>query len=333
MNGNPAGDVLPIQRPEPYMSSADSDVALAALGDGGFALAWTVSSPQGGLDVYTQRFLEARLGTTARDWLAETEARDVLHGLAGADLIWGLGGDDRIDGGEGADTTAGGTGNDTYVVDNEKDKVVEREDEGQDKVYSSVNHRLDKNVEDLFLTGSALIDGWGNELNNRIVGNAGANRLEGGAGDDTLEGGAGDDVLVGGAGNDKLDGGAGRDISVLDEKPGSGNIDLIANFAVADDVVQLSASVFHGLKSKGTLSVDAFAFGPAATNAATRILYDPATGALLYDPDGAGGEPAVQIATFAALAGTLSAANFAVIRGKTAFSWRLRGAFDGHSLI
>ena len=47
-------------------------------------------------------------------------------------------------------------------------------------------------------------------------------------------------------------------------------------------------------------------------NAATRILYNPATGALLYDPDGAGGQAAVQIATLLAPSGTLSAANFVV---------------------
>ncbi|WP_271411782.1 calcium-binding protein [Pseudomonas sp. Q1-7] len=55
------------------------------------------------------------------------------------------------------------------------------------------------------------IDGWGNTLNNVLVGNRGNNALNGGAGDDTLEGGQGDDKLWGGLGNDRLDGGSGND--------------------------------------------------------------------------------------------------------------------------
>ncbi|MCY1284541.1 RTX calcium-binding nonapeptide repeat (4 copies) [compost metagenome] len=58
------------------------------------------------------------------------------------------------------------------------------------------------------------IDGWGNTLDNVLVGNRGNNSLSGGAGNDTLEGGQGDDKLWGGLGNDRLDGGSGNDTLV-----------------------------------------------------------------------------------------------------------------------
>jgi Ca2+-binding RTX toxin-like protein len=83
----------------------------------------------------------------------------------------------------------------------------------------------------LILTGTADIDGTGNELNNTILGNAGNNTLVGGAGNDVLDGGngkdrmfgdAGNDLLYGGAGNDSLQGGAGDDVLV-----GGGGNDLV----------------------------------------------------------------------------------------------------------
>ncbi|MFD2579562.1 hypothetical protein ACFSTD_15230 [Novosphingobium colocasiae] len=46
-------------------------------------------------------------------------------------------------------------------------------------------------MENLMLTGTADIYGIGNDLVNRIIGNAGANLLDGGDGADTLMGGAG----------------------------------------------------------------------------------------------------------------------------------------------
>jgi Ca2+-binding RTX toxin-like protein len=53
--------------------------------------------------------------------------------------------------------------------------------------------RSGANVENLTLTGTAAINGTGNELNNAIIGNGGANSLSGGDGNDSLAGGAGND--------------------------------------------------------------------------------------------------------------------------------------------
>ncbi|MGQ3291573.1 MAG: calcium-binding protein, partial [Shinella sp.] len=136
---------------------------------------------------------------------------NVLSGKAGNDVLEGFAGNDTLDGGSGADKLIGGAGNDTYVIDNSKDKVIEKTGEGTDLVMASVSFTLAANVEKLTLMGSKAINGMGNTASNIITGNAATNKLSGADGNDTLIGGAGDDVLMGDAGKDKLYGGAGAD--------------------------------------------------------------------------------------------------------------------------
>ncbi|WP_416637935.1 hypothetical protein [Pseudomonas sp. OHS18] len=93
-------------------------------------------------------------------------------------------------------------GNDTYVIDQDKHSIYETPDGGLDTVRSSISFGLGYTLENLVLTGTENIDGFGNELNNEVIGNAGNNKLEGGAGNDYLDGGAGNDQLSGGVGND-----------------------------------------------------------------------------------------------------------------------------------
>ncbi|ALC16895.1 hypothetical protein DSOUD_2128 [Desulfuromonas soudanensis] len=145
------------------------------------------------------------------DSLIGGDGNDTLNGEAGNDALFGNAGDDMLNGGTGADSMAGGSGNDTYIVDNAGDLVTENSGEGTDLVNSSIDYTLTDNVENLTLTGSANIDGTGNEINNIVTGNSGANVMDGLAGNDTLYGNAGNDTLYGGEGNDLLDGGSGAD--------------------------------------------------------------------------------------------------------------------------
>ncbi len=119
-------------------------------------------------------------------------------GNDGSNLLIGNTGNNILDGGGNRDDMQGGAGNDTYIVDDVNDQAIETlagSAGGIDTVLSSVSFALNSNVENLTLTGTENINGYGNELNNTIRGNAGNNRLGGGGdGSDTLIGGAGDDI-------------------------------------------------------------------------------------------------------------------------------------------
>jgi len=120
-------------------------------------------------------------------------------------LSW-TSGNDTLDGGAGNDTLYGGAGDDVYVVDSTGDVVNETiaGSGGTDTVQSAISYTLGAEVENLTLTGTAAINGTGNDLDNAITGNGAANVLDGGAGNDALDGGAGNDTLLGGSGNDAL---------------------------------------------------------------------------------------------------------------------------------
>ncbi|KFG69950.1 NosD domain-containing protein [Microvirga sp. BSC39] len=123
-------------------------------------------------------------------------------------------GNDTLTGSAGVDTMAGGKGDDTYIVNKDGDVVIEKAGEGTDHVFASAKHTLGANVEHLTLTGTAAINGYGNDLDNVVTGNNAANNLEGLGGADTIFGAGGNDTLKGGAGNDYLDGGTGADSMV-----------------------------------------------------------------------------------------------------------------------
>ena len=120
---------------------------------------------------------------------------DTLVGRGGNDTLAGGDGDDFLYGGDGFDSYDGGTGNDQYFVQDTlgTEQVFEDVNAGHDTVNSTVRWVLGANFEDLVLTGSASVNGFGNELVNVITGNAGSNYLDGGLGLDTVSGGAGDD--------------------------------------------------------------------------------------------------------------------------------------------
>ena len=134
-------------------------------------------------------------GSAGDDVLTGGATDDTIAGSAGHDALIGQAGDDVLDGGTGADVMTGGDGADTYVVDDVGDVVIESVGEGMDTVYGGITYALTANVENLILTGTAAIDGTGNELDNMLTGNAGSNVLTGSAGNDTYVIGAGDLVV------------------------------------------------------------------------------------------------------------------------------------------
>ena len=114
-------------------------------------------------------------------------------------------GDDTLDlrhGSLGKSSFSGGDGNDVYVVGKDGINIYEAKNGGIDSVSSSVSYHLQANFENLYLSGTATIDGFGNAGDNYLYGNGGNNHLVGGKGDDELYGMGGTDRLTGGVGVD-----------------------------------------------------------------------------------------------------------------------------------
>jgi Ca2+-binding RTX toxin-like protein len=227
---------------------------------------------------------------------------DILSGGVGNDILDGGPGNDRLDGGAGADIMKGGAGNDMYYVDDPGDLVIEQDEFGNDtggidRIISTISIVMPNFVENVTLTGSGDLSVYGNESDNVITGNSGDNLLIGGPGNDRLIGGDGDDVLIGGPGRDTLIGGNGRDSFVFMST--ADGADHISGFVSGVDKVVLSASMFMEPNLVlGPLDPAMFTVGNGATLAAHRIIYNPATRSLLFDPDGAGGIDPVILAAF-----------------------------------
>jgi Ca2+-binding RTX toxin-like protein len=189
-----------------------------------------------------------------------------------------------LDGGGGNnDELVGRDGNDTYLVNNANVRITENGGQGIDTVRTSVSYTLTAGADVEILetansAGTAALNLTGNASGNIVIGNNGNNIITGGVGEDYLTGHGGRDSFLF---NTTLD--------------PENNLDVITDFNVTDDTIQLDNAVFTTL-ADGTFAAGQFVTGTAAQDAQDRIIYDSATGALFYDSDGTGGVAAIQFA-------------------------------------
>jgi Ca2+-binding RTX toxin-like protein len=212
------------------------------------------------------------LGTGAIDGTGN----NLLHAIVGNTA------NNVLNGGVGADTMTGNAGDDRYFVDNAADRANESAGQGSDTVIATVSYVLvaATSVEVLRTLGSAstyAVNLVGNELANSIQGNAATN------------------LLVGKSGNDTIFGNGGTDTFFFDTALGASNVDTIVDYNVAQDTIWLNDTVFTGL-SMGTLAAGAFRIGAAAVDADDRIIYNSATGELIFDSNGNAAGGATQFA-------------------------------------
>jgi len=136
--------------------------------------------------------------------------------------------------------------------------------------------------------GYVLAGGVGDAV---IHGGMGDDVIYGGTGNDTLSGGDGNDIIHSGAGNNTLYGGAGEDIFAFDfSKLTSGSTDIIKDFSLGEDKVNLGdlfgqAETLHELldvtkvgdayEAKWAGGSISLALGP---DAARLDVYDDASG-------------------------------------------------------
>ena len=234
-------------------------------------------------------------GSWFDDLLVGDDGPNELEGLAGNDSLKGGGGADTLRGDRGADTLVGGFGDDTYYIDNPNnvdianDIITEYGGEGNDRVFVSASYTLNEgaDVETLTINPSfptANINLTGNETGNVVRGNNGNNTLNGGHG------------------NDELTGLGGQDWFLFDTPlDAMFNVDRITDFNVTDDTIRLDATIFSSSLTVGSsVGGSQFVIGTAALDAGDRIIYNNATGAVLYDSDGTGATAAIQFAQLSA---------------------------------
>jgi Ca2+-binding RTX toxin-like protein len=231
-----------------------------------------VEQPGGGADTVLAPFdytLGANLENLTLTGTALTGTGNALDnsivGTSAHNTLTGLDGNDVLDGGEGADTLIGGRGNDTYVVDSLLDSVTELAGEGVDTVQSSLTWTLGASLENLTLTGSAAIDGTGNELSNVLTGNSADNVLTSFEGDDVLDGGAGADTLTGGTGSDTYV--VDNTGDLVTEHPGEGT-DLVRSsitYTLTAEVENLTLTGLAAINGTGNM-LDNVLIGNAGAN-------------------------------------------------------------------
>lgn len=212
-------------------------------------------------------------------------------------IILGSAGSNTLDGGGGGDELRGLSGDDRFFIRSAGDRIVETADGGTDYAYSIVDYTLSPNayvefLAPLYSSETVGLKLTGNSLDQTVIGSAGGNTLDGRGGTDVLRG-------LGG-----------RDVFAFTAPLGTGNIDAVFDFVVGDDRILLDDAVFVGL-TRGALPAVAFHVGTAAANADDRIVYEPRSGRLSFDRDGAGADVAVHFATLPARL-ALTASNFVV---------------------
>jgi Ca2+-binding RTX toxin-like protein len=223
----------------------------------------------------------ATLGSES-DFVQALGGDDVVNTGAGGDVVEAGQGDDRVDLGAGSDTGSGGQGND-QVEGGEGNDVLSG-DLGSDQVVGGTGNDLAK----------------GNQDSDTVDGGAGNDVVHGGQGNDSVLGGDGDDTVFGDAGDDTLTGGSGRDVFRFEyfvqqgslrtaEEVGANplGVDTITDFNPAEDKIQLDKRIFASLGDTiqaGDVEV-VTNFDPAAqgTNTA-KIIYDPTSGLVYYNP-------------------------------------------------
>ena len=230
--GGDGNDTLKAGNGGAYLDGgAGTDHLVGGSGDDTFIVdeqdTYEENDPNGGYDtIHISQNIDLSLGYLEAVTLLGNQNLSIYGNTSDNKLI-GNGGNNYIDGRAGSDYMQGGLGNDYYVVDItetvgtdengntsilEGDQVVEDEDSGVDTIERWQDARfigqdgngnpvltnnyklLENNVENLILKGNAKT-GFGNDLDNIIVGNEQDNYIDGLAGNDTY-------IFVKGGGTD-----------------------------------------------------------------------------------------------------------------------------------
>lgn len=237
------------------------------------------------------------------DTILAGDGNDIVRGEAGADVLYGGAGSDRLFGGRGNDTLLDGIGNDLIDGGAGRDTfAIEFTNSGPFSIDLRIKgpQVIGEGASVSLIGVESLTGGTGNDT---LIGNSQSNSLSGGSGSDLLIGYGGSDWLTGNGESDVLTGGGGADRFYL-RRPNVAQMlkDMITDFNRADaDRIVLPAFTVTGLAvdRPSVLDFARFYSAPGATSAqdvSDRIIYNPTSGLLYFDPDGKGGKAAVAFA-------------------------------------
>jgi Ca2+-binding RTX toxin-like protein len=160
-------------------------------------------------------------------------------------------------------------------------------------------------------SGRGSDDGPGDDNSPRVrrVGTGGDDSLKGTGRDDSIEGGDGDDRISGNGGDDSCTGGNGEDTFVLAKPKNSASL-TIADFASADDQIELDDRFFKGVIASNL--AESLVFDDSASEADDRLIAKAVSSGfeIYYDRDGSGKKAAVLVAT---IVGMLEDSDFSIV--------------------
>ncbi len=221
-------------------------------------------------------------GNIANAFLYNNDPRSLIEnavGGSGNDKITGNAADNVLDGGGGKDTLDGGAGNDTLMGGSGADTL--KGGAGFDWVsYAAAASAVSVDL----VTGGKAGDALGDQYVGveGVIGSAFGDTISGDAAANVLQGGAGGDALAAGAGADTLYGGDGADTFAF--KTLKDGADTLADFVSGEDRILITGKAFK--LTPGELDESHFVVGPTALHKYAEFVFDPATHALWFDPDG-----------------------------------------------
>ncbi len=184
------------------------------------------------------------------DYLRGGDGNDYLYGESDTDALWGGAGADTIDGGVGDNDIARYTGGDAVNINLLTSTFLGGHAEGD--VLIDIER-----IEGSTFDDTLVADNVGRGL----LGERGSDIITGGTGNDTLYGdynggplaGDGDDTIDGGSGDDSMIGGTGEDVFVFAQH--IGDTDIITDFTLSDDTIDLTHSSFASFDSIADLNL------------------------------------------------------------------------------
>ncbi|MBE9187249.1 calcium-binding protein, partial [Microcoleus sp. LEGE 07076] len=199
-------------------------------------------------------------GGDGDDTITAGTGKDTIIGGQGNDTIKGGDGDNDIDGGDDDDDIEVGTGKNKIKGGLGKDKIkagdgdndIDGGDDDDDIEVGKGKNKIKGGLgKDKIKGGDGDNDIDGGDDDDDIEVGKGKNKIKGGLGNDKIKGGDDDDEIDGGVGTNTLTGGAGNDrftyLVSRQEIQTVVEADLITDFNVNDDVLQLSAAAFANL--------------------------------------------------------------------------------------